>query len=305
MRRCTWKLLVVIGTLCAAGLASPTNARAGVFSDTWWFLFGPPGTTFSPGAYGTYYGGGFTSYYGGGYTSNYGGSAYASRTYRVSYGQSCCQPVQTYYPSAACCQPCDPCANPCTPCGAGGPCQISDGGGAPKTFRQEDGRPPTPMKDDNFKSRDNGKSKFKPTREEKKENPGFGPNGSNDGQGGDGQGGDGTGPIKRDALKPPLPKKEEYGDEDDKAKSGPAIRKKKPAPAKPPVGPSEGENEKTVELPVEPANLDGAITWRTPVRRTRLIIRPTLPTQSVVRSTVPLNEGWRPLRKTETKVVAK
>lgn len=290
MRRPIWSLLlVVIGTM-TVGMSQPTSARAGILADTWWALFGPAGTPYFPGASGY-------RYQGYGYPVSY------SSYYRGGY----CQPVRTYYPPANCCQPCNPCTTSGSSC-AGRPCQISDGGGAPPSTFKNDGDPPTPMKDSNFKSRkEDDKKTFKPTSEKKKkEDPGFPlPNKKDE---------NGTA-TQRKALKPPVPSggdgNNQQDDESNKKQpngdsKNSVIRKKKPAPAKSPVGPkTRSEKTQAVSIPFDRIRLDGKITWRTPQTRSRLVIHPTLPATTVSRRTFPLNNGWKPVRNAGPRLVKK
>lgn len=287
MRSRIAKSLLVTVSLFTAGLSQPTVSRAGIIADTWWAIFGPAGTPYFPGARASYYGGyGYASYYRG----------------------RCCppaRPVRVYYQPSTCCQPCNPCGTS-TAC-PGGPCRISDSADGPSTFKN-DGNPPTPMKDSNFKSRkESGEKTFKPTRKPGEE----GDNGEKKKD----ENNNGTA-TKREALKPPTPATKEGENKKPDAekqktegdgKNGPVIRTKKPAPAKAPVGPNtaNGEQQATVGMPFDRVTFDSQVTWRTPMRRTRLVIRPVLPTTTVSRGSFPLNEGWKPVRPTESRLVRK
>lgn len=264
MKRQLLRTLIVACGLLAVCAAEPKPASAGVVSDVWWALFGPPGTPWFGGprsGYG-YYGGGYTAYYGGGY-----------------YGGYSCRPACN-----PCCQPCDPCAcnpcaSPCSPCGSGGPCAVP-GGGGPQTFKNgeyRDQKPPVPMKDSEFEKRE-GSKKFGPTRKEVKEKEKADP--------------------KTDNNKPPEPgkaKKGPFSGTDETAVirqslkpavQGPIIRTQKPAPPKPPM-----ETERKIER----LDLDGKVTWKPVVRRTRLIINSTLRSPNIARTTIDPNSRWQPV----------
>jgi hypothetical protein len=284
MNRPTWKAFVLVAGLLTACAAQPAAARAGLIADTWYAIFGPPGTPYFPGAY--------TSYYGPSYS--------ATVYYRTGYRSACCRPAPV------CCQPCNPCPTACNPCPttcnpcATGSCETapaaSAGGQLPQTFKKPAGtneEPPQP--DSKFKSRDDSK-KFRPT--DKSKLNGEGKKTEFPTPAGDGDGNEGTGKtaVQRKALRVPT------GDPSKDA-PGPVIRQKKPVPAKPPRQDSDKEKQKELPVLVRP-NFDEKIAWKPVLPRTRLIIHARIVHPQLSRTIVDPNAGWRPIR-SGTRVVRK
>lgn len=296
MSRRAGAALVAACCFAVAGLGQPASCQAGVIPDIWWFLFGPPGTTWVAPTYP-----GYTAGYAPGYAAYYGGSCSPCRT----------SPRVYYYAPLNPCNPCSPCpvtcptacAQGCNPCQTGGPCGISPqsptpagNGGAPQTFRKPSNgsagaggakKPPVPGKDDSqFRSRDNTK-KFAPTRKKKTESPFGAPDSKTPGSS------DGSDQPAHKTFRPPT------GGTPD---AGPSL-KKKPAPPKPPVN---GTPEKKNAGPrLDVPRLDRAITWKLPTRRTRLIIRPVMFSPRLTRTSVDPNRGWQPVPQQGTPVVQK
>jgi len=271
------RMLILLCGLFAACAAAPQRADAGIIADTWYALFGPPGTPYFPGAYGGYYG---------------------ARTYRVSYSggyaarSRCCRPVQVCYPRV--CVPCNPCVptcpSPCSPCEISGPCRVSDStlqngttnSSAPRTFRKTPGdgiQPPNP-----------NDSKWQPRKDSKKLAP------------------EKTGETKKssDNDSPfPTPADDDTGDANgtkhktlkvpskDSEKSSPGIGNKKPAPAKPPVEDNKEDKQQTLDLP----DFSRTITWKPVRRRTRLVIHGRLQPRQLARTTVDPNSRWQPIER--------
>jgi len=283
MNRHTWKALVLIAGLFTASAAQPTVARAGLIADTWYALFGPPGTPYYPGAYATYY-----------------GPTYPVTTYYApAYSSVCCRPAPV------CCQPCDPCPTVCNPCVAGS-CETAPapaaGGQLPQTFKKPAGtNEDPPMPDSKFKSRDDSK-KFRPTDKSKLNGGGKNsefPTPAGEGDGKDGAGLDGppaTHPsgvagktaAQREALRVPT------GDPNNDA-PGPVIRQKKPVPARTPIEKSDKDKKKELPALIRP-NFDDKVAWKPALPRTRLVIHARVSHPRLSRQVVDPNASWQPVR---------
>lgn len=289
MKRHTWKAFVVMAALFTVSAVQPAVARAGLLADTWYAIFGPPGTPYYPGVY--------TSYYGPTYYTGYSGY------YSAGYGSVCCRPTPVCRPCTPCPTVCDPCAsacatpcNPCSPC-AGGACATSGSSAPPQTFKKPgtmNEEPPQP--DSKFKSRDDSK-KFRPT-DKSKLNGTDGKKSKFPTPAGEGDGNEGTGKtaVQRKALKPATK------DPND-GTPGPVIRQKKPVPAKTPLEKSDKDKKKEVPALIRP-NFDDKIAWKPALPRTRLIINARVSHPQLSRTVVDPNAGWKPVRN-DTRVVRK
>lgn len=277
MKRRILKTLIVACSLLAVYAAEPKPASAGIVSDAWWALFGPPGTPwFGGGAYGYGAYGAYGAYYGG-----YPGYYRAYSNYPGGYFRRPACPSPCYTPCNPCYTPC----NPCAPCGSSGPCAVGDSsGGAPRTFKDGERsgkKPPLPMGDSNFENREDSKG-FGPTREKVKKQdnkkPGAGDGGKPPAPGKTGADGfpkTSATSVVRETLKPA-----------DGTTHGCVVRRRKPAPAKPPL-----ETERRIDR----LELDGRITWKPVVRRTRLIINAKRSSPNIARTTVDPNARWEPV----------
>jgi hypothetical protein len=275
MKRHIWKACVVVVGLFAVSAAQPAVARAGLLADTWYAIFGPPGTPYFPGAY--------ASSYGPSYSAGYGAGSYS-----VGFRNVCCRPVPVYPPYNPCAVPCPTVCDPCAVGPAVGP--ATSGSPPPQTFKKPgpmNDEPPQP--DSKFKSRDDSK-KFRPTDKSKQNGDGkkaaF-PTPANDG--------DDNG-SERKAFRVP-------SKDPEKEAPGPVIRQKKPVPAKTPMQNSDGEKKKELPALIRP-NFDDKITWKPALPRTRLVINARVSHPELSRTVVDPNAGWRPLRE-EGRVVRK
>jgi hypothetical protein len=269
--------------------AAPVPSQAGIVTDAWYALFGPPGSPWFPGLTEGYR------------TANYYPSAGYSRGYPAyrpfGYSPFTYRPLQAFYA-------------PCSPCGAiGGTCAVSNfasncavnyspqvarieptpqqNGDVPETYlpNQNPGsgsKPPSPENEDsNFKKKGQG---FGPTRKSETETS-EGVNSS-----------DFQEPFLREVQKVPA--------EAEAPKS--AIQKKMPAPSSQPEevdgksSPSEESKSKTEESQVEPLNLDHKFVGSSLPKRTRLVIRSRFENFVVVRSKVGPSRNWTlPLQETK------
>jgi hypothetical protein len=305
-------LLVSCGLLAAVA-ASPAAARAGIISDTWMALFGPPGTPYFPGASTSYYGPSYygSSYYGSSYSVGYAPSysvGYAPSYYTTGYRSECCRPVRVTYPPSCnpCPTPCNPCPTACDPC-PGGNCPTGTApadnaynrGPGPRTFKKPDTGAGTgddpPQPDSKFKSRDDSR-KFQATPKGKPD-PGDGKKSAafpTPADENDGSSIGGTGPTARKAFRFP-------GETDGGKPPGPVIRQDKPVPAKRPIEIKTDRKElPSLALP----NFDEKVAWKPVVTRTRLIINARVSPSQLTRTVVDPNEGWTPVR-SESRLVRK
>lgn len=312
MSRRLLTLFAVAAVACSFG---DSTSAADLESDL--ALGMPQRSTYSGGSYTTGYAPAYTAGYAPAYTAGYAPSytaGYApAPAYTSYYGPTYTtysggflglgwlnpfRPRIAYRPIYGSCNPCNPCATPCDPCGSGGPCGIPDGGGAPprgtdsegsdRTFKKqpENGNvePPVPGKDDDSEFEQRGEKKgFQPTPDEKKDDDPPSP-------------GDDIDAGSREALKP--------ADGIERPKS--VIEHKKPAPAKPPADDPERATDSDKTGPrFEGLHLDGKITFKPVVERTRLVLKPVANPRedAVVRTPVNPNAGWKPAG--ETRVVRK
>jgi hypothetical protein len=312
-------LRVVFVLLCSmTALMSGSNAgRAGVVTNTWYFLFGPP----SPRYYAGYRG------------SSYRGAYYRGR---CAPRASACSPCATA--CSPCATACSPCATACSPCGvacASGNCTVNSPTSPPladsqpmvedppkSTFADEP-KVPDPADPDP----DSNEPGFNPRKTEKTPTPA--PKKTDDAD-----------PFEKpfDQTDPavektdPAPKKAGTagsGTVDETSSPGPVrtlpeppVSKRPPAGTTPPkekdsfdpfkddkddATGTEGTKKSASRpepLKIPSLKLDEKITWRTVPTRTRIKVWASFQNPTVVRTRVDANQGWVTLP-TGSKIVAK
>ena len=284
MFRCIKKFTLMGLCLLVVLTAAPVPSQAGIVTDAWYALFGPPGSPWFPGLTRGYH------------TANYypgTGYSYAYPAYRP-FGYS----PFTYRRSQAFYAPCSPCgviAGTCGVSNCASNCAVyysprvsrleptpQENSDVPKTYLDNENpesgsEPPSPESEDSdFEQKQNEKG-LGSTRE------------SETGTSADVNPGDFLKPIQKvEAKKVPV--------EAETPES--VIQQKKPAPATQPEedddknSPTGKSGSEKKESQVRPLNLDHKLVGRSLPKRTRLVIRSRFENPVIVRTKVAPGRDW-------------